>query len=233
MIRFLQASKSYQTDQPVLHPFDLLIRRGEYVFLSGRSGAGKSTLLKMMYAAELPTSGEVTIGGQDISLLSPLQLPYIRRKIGIVFQDFKLLPRRTVFENVAFTLEVIGCPRSQIERRVLKILREVGLEACASKLPAFLSGGEKQRVAIARALVHEPWLLLADEPTGNLDNDMAHEIIALFEAANQRGTTLVIATHDRHLIERSPIRLRRLLHLDQGHVLENSNPSSIPDLSDV
>jgi len=220
MIRFLQVSKTYPGHEPVLEEVNFSVGRGEYMFLTGRSGAGKSTLLKLMMAIERPSEGQVLIGGQDIARLKASQLPYFRRKIGVVFQDFKLLPRRTVFENVAFVLEIMGIGHKEIAARVEQILHEVGLVHVAHKRPALLSGGEKQRVAIARALIHKPLLLLADEPTGNLDPDIAHEIMELFAQANSRGTTLVVATHDVTMLESPIYRHCRILHVGGGDVIE-------------
>ncbi len=220
MIRFVQVSKTYPGHDPVLEDVSFSVGRGEYLFLTGRSGAGKSTLLKLMLAIERPSEGEVLIGGQDIARLKASQLPYFRRKLGVVFQDFKLLPRRTVFENVAFVLEIMGVGRKEIVKRVEQSLQDVGLAHVAHKRPSLLSGGEKQRVAIARALIHRPLLLLADEPTGNLDPEIAREIMELFAQANSRGTTLVVATHDVTMLEAPMYRHCRILHVGGGEVVE-------------
>jgi len=219
MIWFFQVSKAYSSGQNILHQIDLHVKRGEFVYLTGSSGAGKTTFLKMLYAETKPSEGEVIVGGVDIGKLKRKQLPYFRRKLGIVFQDFKLLPRRSVYENIAFTLEVLGRPKYEIRERVEEMIEEVGLQHCAHRLPALLSGGEQQRVAIARAMIHEPWLILADEPTGNLDPTISNEIFGLFEKANRRGATLVIATHDRQILQqRDPSH--RHLHLDKGGFVE-------------
>lgn len=218
MIQLQQVSKNYASQEPVLDHVDLHIQRGEFVYVVGRSGAGKSTFLKLIFASELPSLGHVVVGGVDTSTLTPKDTPYFRRKIGVVYQDFKLLPRRTVFDNVAFALEVVSRPKWEIFERVRKVLQEVDLLDCADKLPAQLSGGEQQRVAIARAFVREPWIILADEPTGNLDPEMAHEIMKLFERAHLRGTTLVVATHDQELLSRERKRERRILRIEQGSI---------------
>ncbi|HAA54894.1 MAG TPA: cell division ATP-binding protein FtsE [Myxococcales bacterium] len=219
MIRLSQLTKEYQDGLPILFQIDLHIRRGEFVYLTGRSGAGKSTLLKLLFAQEKPTSGELVVGGMELHSMKRAELPYFRRKIGVVYQDFKLLPRRSVYENVAFALEVIGRPPREIKQKVGKILREVNLLHCSEQLPELLSGGEKQRVAIARALVHEPWLLLADEPTGNLDPALAREIMELFDRANKGGTTILLATHDLDLLQYGG-RSRRILEVKAGSVCE-------------
>jgi cell division transport system ATP-binding protein len=227
MIHFSQVTKEYHPGEPVLNEVDLRIHRGEFVYIVGRSGAGKSTFLKLIFALETPTSGSVSIGGCHTSTLRPKEVPFFRRKIGVVYQDFKLLPRRSVFENVAFALEIVGRPQWEIQERVRKVLTEVGLLHCANKRPAQLSGGEQQRVAIARALVREPWILLADEPTGNLDPDIANEIMKLFERAHQRGTTLIVATHDQELLRRESERDRRILRIQDGKVLEYQGKKAI------
>jgi cell division transport system ATP-binding protein len=226
MIRFDHVFKSYPAHPPVLEDISFSIQRGEFLFLTGRSGAGKSTLLKLMLAVERPSSGRVILGDQDISRLSRRQLPYFRRKLGVVFQDFKLLPRRTVFENIAFVLEIMGIPRKEIEERVHQQLHEVGLAACAHKRPSSLSGGEKQRVAIARALIHRPLVLLADEPTGNLDPQIAAEIMTLFQQAHARGTTLVIATHDLAMLQEAAYQDCRILHVSEGQIHEERSTSA-------
>ncbi len=219
MIWFFRVSKEYYSGLPVFEELNLHIHRGEFVYLTGRSGAGKSTLLKLIFGSEHPTSGQVVVGGMKLHALKRKELPYFRRKIGIVFQDFKLLPRRNVYENVAFALEVIGLSPREIRPKVENIIEEVGLSHCVDQYPSALSGGEQQRVAIARALVHDPWLLLADEPTGNLDNALAKEIMELFERANQRGTTILIATHARDLLGYGG-NARRILKIERRHVEE-------------
>ncbi len=206
-------TKAYPGDPPVLVDINLDVQKGEFVFLTGPSGAGKSTLLKLMFVAERPTRGQVLISGRNVARLRESGIPYLRRNIGVVFQDFKLLPTRTVAENVGFTLDVLGTPRDVVRARSLKALKSVGLEHKADVLPPKLSGGEQQRVVIARALVNDPAILLADEPTGNLDPRLTVEIMDLLCDVNARGTTVVVATHDASLIERYQ---KRTLRLERG-----------------
>ena len=193
-----------------LQNVSLRIGKGEFVFLTGPSGAGKTTLLRLLYGAITPSRGQVLIDGQNVSRFSPSQMPYLRRSIGVVFQDFKLLPNRTVFENVAITLEVLGWDRSDIGKRVMHILRQMGMESKINLTPQRLSGGEQQRVALARALVNDPKILLADEPTGNLDEANKLQILNIFKEANVKGTTVVVATHDRRLIDNAHYRVIQL-----------------------
>jgi cell division transport system ATP-binding protein len=213
MIQMFHVTMSYPGDPPVLTDINLDIGKAEFVFLTGPSGAGKSTLLKLMFLAERPTRGQILIAGRNIARLRESGIPYLRRNIGVVFQDFKLLPTRTVAENVGFTLDVIGTPRDEVRERSIKMLRRVGLEHKADVSPLKLSGGEQQRVALARALVNDPAVLLADEPTGNLDPRLTLEIMDLLSDVNARGTTVVVATHDASLIERSQ---RRTIRLEKG-----------------
>ena len=220
MIQLHNVSLSYQRDASALNNISLHIPKGEFVFLSGKSGAGKSTLLKLLYVALKPTRGELVIDGQTVSRLAPSQIPYLRRNIGVVFQDFKLLPNRTVLENVAITLEVLGWGKKDIGKKVYHILKQLGIEHKIHATPLRLSGGEQQRVALARALVNDPRILLADEPTGNLDEGSKDQILSFFKEANIRGTTVVVATHDRRVIEDSG---KRVILLDKGHIVEDSN----------
>jgi cell division transport system ATP-binding protein len=220
MIQLLNVFMSYQSDAAALNGITLRIPRGEFAFLTGVSGAGKSTLLKLIYAELTPTRGQVLIDGQNLSRLSKRQIPHLRRTIGVVFQDFKLLNNRTVFENVAITLEVLGWSKKDIGKKVIHILKQVGLEHKINSTPLRLSGGEQQRVALARALVNDPKMLLADEPTGNLDEENKEQIINIFKEANIRGTTVVVATHDRRLIDGSH---RRVIVLDKGMIMEDSH----------
>ncbi len=213
MIQMFHVTKSYSGDPPVLVDLNLDVQKGEFVFLTGPSGAGKSTLLKLMFVAERPTRGQVLIAGRNVARLRAGGIPYLRRNIGVVFQDFKLLPTRTVAENVGFTLDVLGTPRDIVRDKSLKALKSVGLEHKADVLPPKLSGGEQQRVVIARALVNDPAILLADEPTGNLDPRLTVEIMDLLCDVNARGTTVVVATHDASLIERYQ---KRTLRLERG-----------------
>lgn len=205
MIRLYHLTKTYG-DRDALHDVSLHIEKGEFVYVTGPSGAGKSTLLKLLYGAERPTEGKLLVGGVDISKLPRPRVPLLRRNMGVVFQDFKLLPMRSVGENVAMALEVIGSPKEQIRRRIPAVLNIVGLKGREDALPTQLSGGEQQRVAIARSIVNDPALLLADEPTGNLDGAMAVEVMEILQAINLRGTTVLVATHDVGLMERFPYR---------------------------
>ncbi len=210
MIQLHNVSLAYQKDATALQNVSLKIGKGEFVFLTGPSGAGKTTLLRLLYGALTPSRGQVLIDGQNVSRFSPSQLPYLRRSIGVVFQDFKLLPNRTVFENVAITLEVLGWEKPDISKRVMHILRQMGMESKINLTPQRLSGGEQQRVALARALVNDPKILLADEPTGNLDDANKLQILNIFKDANVKGTTVVVATHDRRLIEQAHYRIIQL-----------------------
>ena len=217
MIQLFHVTKDYPGDGPALQDVTLAVGKGEFVFLPGASGAGKSTLLRLIFCEEAATSGQLLLFGKNVAKIRPSAIPFVRRHIGVVFQDFKLLARRTVAENVALPLEVRGLPDREIRRKVKGLLRSVGLEHRGDKFPASLSGGEQQRVAVARALAAEPALLLADEPTGNLDPDRTLEVMDLLYGANARGTTVVVATHDRELIRRVG---RRTLTLDHGSVVE-------------
>ncbi|HEY5010455.1 MAG TPA: cell division ATP-binding protein FtsE, partial [Acidimicrobiales bacterium] len=200
MIRFENVSKTYKNGSPALKDITLDIEKGEFVFLVGASGSGKTTFLRLLLREELPDKGRILEAGRDLTELSKFRVPFLRRNIGCVFQDFRLLPNKTVFENVAFALEVIGRPRSTVESQVPLILDLVGLSDKAKSLPGELSGGEQQRVAVARAFVNRPLILLADEPTGNLDPSNSESIMALLERINRTGTTVVMATHDKALV---------------------------------
>jgi cell division transport system ATP-binding protein len=213
MIQMFHVTKAYPGDPPVLTDINLDVGKAEFIFLTGPSGAGKSTLLKLMFLAERPTRGQILIAGRNIARVRESSIPYLRRNIGVVFQDFKLLPTRTVAENVGFTLDVLGTPRDEVRERSIKMLRRVGLEHKADVSPMKLSGGEQQRVSLARALVNDPAMLLADEPTGNLDPALTVEIMDLLCDVNARGTTVIVATHDASLIERYE---KRTLRLERG-----------------
>jgi cell division transport system ATP-binding protein len=215
MIRLYNVQKKYDPDVSALRDISLEVERGEFVFITGPSGAGKTTLLRLLLRQELPSSGQVIVNGRNVGALPPSKIPDLRRTIGVVFQDFKLIHRKTALENVAYVLNVAGLSRTEQRRRAYNALRSVGLNHRLSALPPVLSGGEQQRVAIARAVVNEPALLLADEPTGNLDPDLAIEIMRLFREINARGTTVVVATHDRDLIQRMQ---RRTVVLEQGRI---------------
>jgi cell division transport system ATP-binding protein len=220
MIQLFHVTKEYPGEPPALSDVTLHVQKGEFVFLTGPSGAGKSTLLRLIFCAEAPSSGQLLLFGRNVARVSPGEIPWVRRHIGVVFQDFKLLPERTIGENVALPLEVRSLPRREIQRKVLGLLRSVGLEHRAGKFPPSLSGGEQQRVAVARALAADPALLLADEPTGNLDADRTLEVMELLAAANARGTTVVIATHDRSLLQRYT---RRVVALERGRLVSDGD----------
>ena len=217
MIESYHLSKLYRRGVYALRDLSLTINKGEFVFLTGPSGAGKSTLLRLLLCAEQPSEGDLRVGGRDLSLLTPSQIQTYRRTVGFVFQDFRLVPRFTVFQNVAFVMRVLGMPLSTQQRKTFQVLKWVGLQHRMNASPEELSGGEQQRIAIARALVNDPQLILADEPTGNLDPDLSLEIMNLFREINARGTTVVVATHDRELIRRVG---RRAVTLDHGRVVE-------------
>lgn len=210
---FDDVHKAYRADMPVLKGLSTTVARGEFLFITGPSGAGKSTLLRMIYAAERVDQGRILFLGRDVCRLSQSSIPYLRRNIGVVFQDFKLVPNWTVNRNVAVALEVLGVPERIVRRRVGEALERVGLAGRGQDLAGALSGGEQQRVAIARAIVPEPALLLADEPTGNLDPLLAVDILGLFEDIHETGVTVLFATHDRSLLD---IRPRRIVVLDEG-----------------
>ncbi len=217
MIRTYHLTKSYPGGATALSDVNLEIGRGEFSVITGPSGAGKSTLLRLLLRQELPTAGQVIVNGRNVGALPPHKVSELRRSIGVVFQDFKLIRRKTALENVAYVLNVAGLSRAEQKRRAYAALRGVGLHHRLNVLPPALSGGEQQRVAIARAVVNEPELLLADEPTGNLDPDLAVEIMRLFREINARGTTVLVATHDRDLIERMQ---RRTIVLGQGKLVD-------------
>jgi cell division transport system ATP-binding protein len=216
MIQAFHVTKQYDRESQALSDVTLQIERGEFCFLTGPSGAGKTTFLKLVFREELPSQGQILVGGRNVTAIPPRQIPELRRSIGVVFQDFKLLKRRTILENVAFVLRILGVPAKEQKRRAFAALKSVGLHHKMHAYPLQLSGGEQQRVAIARALINEPILLLADEPTGNLDPDMAQEIMSLFQEVNSRGTTVLVATHDREMIQRLG---KRVISLDRGRLM--------------
>jgi cell division transport system ATP-binding protein len=198
MIKLHRITKYYENKIPAINDFNLSIRKGEFVFITGPSGAGKSTLIKLIFSSEQPNTGEIVVNNENITRMSSKEIPYFRRKVGVVFQDFKIIQNRSVFDNVAFPLDIIGTRRKLVKKKVWQVLKWVGLLQKKDSLPSQLSGGEQQRVAIARAIINNPILLLADEPTGNLDPKLSFEIMKLFKAINARGTTVVVATHDKN-----------------------------------
>jgi cell division transport system ATP-binding protein len=206
VIEFFHVSKEYAADARALHDITFKIEKGEFVFLTGPSGAGKTTLLKLIFAAEKPTRGQILVMGRNVGQLPSRKIPELRRRIGVVFQDFRLIRNRSVAENVAFAMEVTGFPRKTIRKRVPALLRMVGLAHKLNTEAQKLSGGEQQRVAVARAVALDPTILLADEPTGNLDSERSAEIMELFHVIHARGTTVVLATHDPNLLERHHFR---------------------------
>ena len=218
MVQFEQVTKSYPNGVTALRDVTLSIAAREFVFIVGPTGTGKSTLLRMIYRDERPTSGRVFVDGRDVTRMPARQVPFLRRRVGIVFEDRRLLPRRTARQNVAFPLEVADAPPREIDERVGEALDVVGLAACADALPGDLSAGERQRVGIARALVHRPPLLVADEPTGTLDPDTSWEIVQLLSQINLRGTTLVVATRDKTIVD---ILRRRVIALARGTVVRD------------
>jgi cell division transport system ATP-binding protein len=217
LIESYHLSKLYKRGVYALRDLSLNIGKGEFVFLTGPSGAGKSTLLRLLLCAEQPSEGDLKVGGRDLSLMTGAEVQTYRRTVGFVFQDFRLIPRFTVFQNVAFVMRVLGMPLATQQRKTFQVLKWVGLQHRMNAYPEELSGGEQQRIAIARALVNDPQLVLADEPTGNLDPDLSLDIMNLFREINARGTTVLVATHDRELIRRVG---RRAITLDHGRVAE-------------
>jgi cell division transport system ATP-binding protein len=221
VIRLQRITKVYPAGaRPALDCIDIEIDKGEFVFLIGQSGSGKSTVLRMLMREELPTSGIVTVDGRNVGRLPNRKVPDLRRKIGCVFQDFRLLPKKNVYENVAFALEVINKSPKAIRRTVPEVLELVGLEGKAQRMPNELSGGEQQRVAIARAFVNRPLVLLADEPTGNLDPDTSQGIMSLLERINRTGTTVVMATHDNNIVD---AMRRRVIELEFGKIIRDQS----------
>jgi len=221
VILFDRVSKIYASqNRPALDAVSLEIEKGEFIFLVGPSGSGKSTFLRLVLREERPTSGQVWVAGKELSKLSNWKIPGLRRQIGTVFQDFRLLPNKTVAENVAFALEALGKPKSHIKRVVPEVLEVVGLEGKELRRPDELSGGEQQRVAIARAFVNRPMILIADEPTGNLDPGTSADIMKLLDRINQLGTTVVMSTHDSNIVDQMR---RRVIELDGGHLVRDQS----------
>jgi len=219
VIKFENVTKVYpKSDKPALDNISIDVEKGEFVFLVGLSGSGKSTFLRLVLREEKPTSGNILVAGKDLNTLSNWKVPQLRRQVGTVFQDFRLLPNKTVAENVAFTLHVLGFSRKEIAREVPEVLELVGLEDKADRKPGELSGGEQQRVAIARAYVSKPAILIADEPTGNLDPATSVGIMKLLDRINRDGTTVVMATHDAGIVDQMR---KRVIELDAGHVVRD------------
>lgn len=218
MIEFKNVSKVYDTGTEAVHNANFKIDKGEFVFLVGSSGSGKSTLIKLILKEEEPTRGNIIINGKDTTFLKPNKVPFLRRSMGVVFQDFRLLPDKTVYENVAFAMYIVKATPRHIRRQVPMVLSLVGLSAKAKMYPNELSGGEQQRVALARALVNNPSMIIADEPTGNLDPDTAWEIMNLLNDINLRGTTVVMATHAKNIVDAMN---KRVIHIHQGNIVRD------------
>jgi cell division transport system ATP-binding protein len=224
MISFYNVTKQYPGGQSALHEVSFDIRRGELAFLTGPSGAGKSTLLRLIFREEIPTAGQIVVHGRNVASIPRRKIPFLRRTIGVVFQDFRLIPRKTVFENVSYLPRILGLERQRQRKLAYETLRRVGLAHRMNSFPLELSGGEQQRVAIARALINEPEILLADEPTGNLDAGLATDIFRLFREIHLRGTTLLIATHDADRIRDTPHQ--RLLRLEGGRLVDDQRDAT-------
>lgn len=222
-IKFKDVEKTYKNGVNAVYDMNLEIKKGEFVFIIGASGSGKSTLIKMLYREEKPSKGEIYVGGVNVAKVKNSKVYKLRRKIGIVFQDYKLLPKLTVYENVAFALEIYGLPTEEVRKKVLKALDLVGLKSRTKSYPDQLSGGEQQRVAIARAIVNSPKLLICDEPTGNLDPDTSLEVMKVIEKINDLGTTIVMATHDREMVNKMK---KRVVLLDNGKLVKDYEKGS-------
>ena len=218
MLEMIDVSKIYPGGSVALQDINVRIEQGEFVFIVGPSGAGKSTFFKMLFLEVLPSSGKVIVNGHDLVKMTDKEIPYFRRQLGIVFQDYRLLPDRTVYDNVAFAMQVIETPYRKIKRRVNDVLDLVGLRKRAHAYPTELSGGEQQRIAIARAIVNDPILLIADEPTGNLDPETSWEIMDIFREVNKSGTTIVMATHDREIVDEME---KRVIAIEHGHIVRD------------
>ncbi len=219
MITFDHVSKTYPSGNHALEDLSLTIDKGEFVFVLGKSGAGKSTFLKMILREEIPTEGTVTVAGHDVAKLRKSEIPYFRRQMGVVFQDFRLIPTLTAYDNVAFAMRVTNVPEKKIKERVPYVLELVGLGDKCGSYPEELSGGEQQRVALARALVHTPQLIIADEPTGNIDPELSFEMMELLTAINSVGITIVVVTHEHQLVHRFR---QRVITIDHGHLLSDT-----------
>ncbi len=220
MIQLYRVTKYYE-GVPALREVSFTVGKGEFVFVTGPSGAGKTTLLKILFCAERADEGQIIIQGMNTFRLNSSSIPYLRRNMGFVFQDYKLLAHKTVFENIALALKVVGAPYGEIERRAYQVLKKVGMEAKRHLTPPKLSGGEQQRVAVARALVNEPQVLLADEPTGNLDPQSGQDIFRMFKDINMKGTTVIVATHDWETVRKMQ---RRIITMERGKVTDDGRP---------
>lgn len=218
MIELVNVSKEYNNGVKALNNINIKIDKGEFVFLVGSSGAGKSTLIKLLLKEENPTKGKLILNGKDATKIRSRRIPHIRRSIGVVFQDFRLLPNKTVYENVAFAMEIVGSSSKEIRRQVPNVLAMVGLSNKAKQYPDQLSGGEKQRIAIARAIINNPGVLIADEPTGNLDPDTSWEIMKILKRINERGTTVLMATHAKDIVD---FMKRRVIALSEGNIVKD------------
>lgn len=218
LIEMKKVEKQYENGVTAIYDLNLSIAKGDFVFVIGASGSGKSTLIKMLYREEKPTKGEISVGGIDVAKLRNGNVYKIRRKIGIVFQDFKLLPRLTVYENVAFALEVLGASKEEVQKKTLQALDLVGLKSKSKNFPNQLSGGEQQRVSIARAIVNGPKLLICDEPTGNLDPATSMDIMKVLDEINKLGTTIIMATHDKDIVDKMK---KRVILLEDGKLTKN------------
>jgi len=218
MIQMKDVSKVYENGAVALEHIDVSIEKGDFVFIVGASGAGKSTFIRLLFREVLPSGGSLEVNGQDIVHMSHREVPYLRRGLGVIFQDYRLLPDKTVFENVAFAMQVIEAPRRRIQHSVNAVLDIVGLRDKYKCFPSQLSGGEQQRVAIARAIVNNPALVIADEPTGNLDPETSWEIMDIFKRINGGGTTIVMATHDKHIVDTMK---KRVIAIEDGHIVRD------------
>ena len=218
MIEFRNVSKTYDTGTEAVHNANFVIEKGEFAFLVGSSGSGKSTLIKLILKEEEPTKGTIIINGKDTTFLKPKRVPFLRRSMGVVFQDFRLLPDKTVYENVAFAMYIVRATPRHIKRQVPMVLNLVGLANKANVYPNELSGGEQQRVALARALVNNPTMIIADEPTGNLDPDTAWDIMNLLNDINLRGTTVVVATHAKDIVNK---KKKRVIQIEEGNIVRD------------
>lgn len=218
MLLMTDVSKTYPSGSVALRDVNIHIQPGEFVFVVGPSGAGKSTFIKMLFREVIPTTGNIYVNGVDLLELKEKEIPYLRRQLGIIFQDYRLLPDRTVYDNVAFAMQVIETPYRKIKRRVMSVLDLVGLRKRANSYPTELSGGEQQRVAIARAIVNDPLLVIADEPTGNLDPETSGDIMRIFSEINESGTTIVMATHDKEIVDNME---KRVIAIEKGSIVRD------------